>query len=416
MSVVYTDNLKSGMTLGADVRTPNGRFLLPRGAVLQPVNIRTFKAWGVTEVEIVTFPDHATGPEQLTPTPELLQLSRDYLEPLFAACNQDHPATRELYRLALQRTAKRFEAGWHPVAPTIPAAADEAFELPSATKLVADQTQLASLPDVYYRIVETLNSPGSSASQIAEVVSRDPNLAARLLRLVNSAFYGFPVRIDSISRAVTLLGGNELSTLALGISLLKNFDTIPAGLIDMQAFWEHSIACGVITRLLAAHKPGLSAETFFVGGLLHDIGHLILLKHAPTAALQALQQAAFNRLPFFQAERQLLGFDHARLGMLLARDWRLPQSLEAMIGNHHQPGRGRYADEVCILHLADILAFFVNGGYLTHLLIPPLDSRAWEQLGFTPDILAPVLNQADRQVKEMLRLFLPSPQPMAKQA
>ena len=182
-----------------------------------------------------------------------------------------------------------------------------------AKQLIDETLELASLPAVVMRAMELLNNPHTSASDIGAVVSQDPALSARLLKIVNSSFYGFPSRIDTISRAITIVGTLELTDLILGSSAISVFDRLPNELINMQKFWEHSLYAGVVARILARQLRAPNTERCFVMGLLHDIGSLVLYHQQPDKSRQALELA--NRADAVQriiAKARKLGRVQAR--------------------------------------------------------------------------------------------------------
>ena len=195
---------------------------------------------------------------------------------------------------------------------------------------------LVSLPHIFTEINRVISDPRSSAVHVADVISKDPNLTARLLRIVNSAFYGFPSKIDTISRAVTILGSKELSTLALGTSVLNIFNDIPADLVDMKSFWEHSVACGIAARMIGSYKNIANTERLFVAGLLHDIGRIIIYKYLPSEGREMLLYAQQTDCLLRSAEMEVLGFDHGQIGAMLMQKWKLPVILEQALGYHHQ--------------------------------------------------------------------------------
>ena len=143
-------------------------------------------------------------------------------------------------------------------------------------QLVADVSGLVSPPTVCAKIFEVIRSPHASAQEIGETVRLDANLAARLLKIVNSSYYGFPSRIDTVSRAVTILGLRDLSNLVLAISAVRSFSRLRTGLVPMEVFWKHSILSAAIARQLAKLTGEGEPERLFVCGLLHDIGSLII--------------------------------------------------------------------------------------------------------------------------------------------
>lgn len=421
MGMVQIDDLAAGMVLASDLTGSGGRMLLPAGVELQENHLKTLKAWGIEEADVVVSDGGDGGGDGLN-TPELdqqlVERGREYLQPFFARAELQQPALIELFRFAEKRTALQLSRGRE--LPELPWATTEVVEdsqLPKdfwqkqpkqAETLLRGRIELASLPDVYTQIVEVMNSPRSSASDLAEMVSKDTSLSTRMLRLVNSAFYGFPSRIDSISRAVTLIGTAELTTMALGISVVNAFKDISCSLMSMEGFWRHSIACGVFARLLAAKKVGTSAEQMFIGGLLHDIGRMVMLKQIPVAYAEVIKRARRNQATLAVTERELLGYDHTDVGGLLCKEWRFSKALEEMVSCHHLPGRGRYSLGCCVIHLADIMAkaYFVGQAECGCVIISPLQERAWESIGLTADQLPAIFTQAERQIEDVIQLFL----------
>jgi HD-like signal output (HDOD) protein len=256
------------------------------------------------------------------------------------------------------------------------------------------------------RIVEVLNNPRSSAAHIAEVVGKDAGISAKLLRLVNSPFYGFPTRIDSLSRAVALIGANDLTTLALGISVVNHFKGVPDKLVDMKSFWLHSIACGVLARLFANKKIGLNEERFFVAGLLHDIAKLVLYQDLPEHMGKVLAKARMNSSCQFEIEKESMGFDHARLAETLLSEWKLPVPLQRMIRYHHSPPSGAGGLDSAIIHLADISAIGLMYGTSGQVTVPPLNTQAWDILEFGPGTISAAARQAERQIREIIKIFM----------
>lgn len=404
---IYIDNLREGMILAEDLLTPKGRFILAAGATLQAQHLKIFKAWGVCEADIldesfVEKPHHMTQVDA-----HKLQQVEHFLRQRFCRQDFDHPFVVELLRLTNQRLTQQLSEGF--VLPDLkPSPPPEPRDLPStsATLILRGQNDLVSLPDIYQRIVTALNSPHASSKTIGDIVSKDTNLTMRLLRLVNSAFYGFPGKIDSINRGITLLGTKELSTLALGITVMRLFRHIPSELINMESFWKHSIRCGLFAQALATHKVGISEEKMFVAGLLHDVGRLIMLQKIPQHLTCAILLAQQQQLPLYQLEKTLLQFDHAEIGQALAIEWKLPASLPQMIGGHHDPARERYHPEVCILHIADLLAQSSATDLVLAPVLPPLQQRAWETLALSPGILSAVFHQVDRLFRDIANIFL----------
>jgi len=270
-----------------------------------------------------------------------------------------------------------------------------------ARELVNGALEVPSLPMIFTRIDESVNNPRSSLADIGKIISEDSSLTARLLKIVNSAFYSFPSKIETISRAVTIVGTQQLRDLALATSVMKLFQGIPPELMDMEAFWKHSIGCGVTARVLATYRREANVERFFVAGILHDIGRLILCMKDPDWMKMAITRCRNNDELLFKIEYEELGFDHAAVGRVLLQNWKLPASLEETVAFHHNPEAAtRYPIEAAIIHVADVISHVLQLGNSGERFVPPLNSNAWERLQMTPSQLASLCEQVDRQYQE----------------
>ncbi len=296
---------------------------------------------------------------------------------------------------------------------TAPATA-ESLQRPQnalAAQWVDRISALVSLPDVCIRLTELLHSPAASARSLGEVVARDPSLTARLLRLVNSAFYGFVRRIDTVSRAITIIGDRELYNLVVAVSAVKSFSGVPSVLVNMDSFWRHSIYSGLIARLLGKRCGMLHPERLFVAGLLHDIGSLILYKQVPGLAKDLLMVAKGDERVLCNAEEQALGFGHAELGALLLARWMLPDALVGAVRYHHDPGAaGEQALEASLVHMAEV---FANRSEIGALFEEPsveaeISSHAWEATSLAPEDLdqEAIIGEAGLQFAEVAHLLV----------
>lgn len=276
-----------------------------------------------------------------------------------------------------------------------------------AKDLVNEAVELASLPSVVMRAMELLNSPDTSASDIGDIIAEDPALTARLLKIVNSAFYGFPSRIDTISRAITIVGTLELTDLVVGSSAIESFAKLPNRLVNMQGFWEHSLYAGIVARLLSRYLRAPNTERCFIMGLLHDIGSLVLYHQQPELSLRALETAREKSLPLHLAERDVFGFDHGEVGAELMRSWNLPDSFVETAWHHHEPSTaGRYRLETAVIHLADVITGMAHSTASGTEQVSPLEPGAWELTGLTVDIMEPVVAEADAQFQEACAVLL----------
>jgi len=408
------DQIQVGMTLGKDLLSPQGRMLLPKGTMLTDKHLRICKVWGVLEAEIEESPQSDIAPQQRTEIdPKIISAAEEVAATLFLHANQDHEAIRELLDIFTQTAtqdnnscyleAHRKKINRNSLAHTAPDLATA--QSCDAMQLVKEETQLASLPDVYARIVEAINNPRSSASYVADIIGKDVSLAARLLKLVNSAFYSFPNRIDTLPRAVTIIGTNQLSTLALGISIISLFKNIAPEVLDLKSFWHHSVACGIASKLLAANFADTSEERCFVAGLLHDVGRLIVLENAPEAAQFVLITAQSQGLPLLEFEKQYWGSDHGMIGAALMRAWKFPSVLEKAVRYHHQPLTGKAPIEAAIVNLADIIVHATIPASSGNHYVPPLAEQTWKLLGLKHSMLFPLCDQLNFMLDQTMRLF-----------
>ena len=258
----------------------------------------------------------------------------------------------------------------------------EASAAELAQRLIGDVSFLVSPPDVCIKVFGLLESGSASAQEIGDVISHDPSLTARLLQLVNSSFFNFARRIDTVSRAITVLGTRELYSLVLAVSAIKSFSRLPVTLVNIDTFWRHGIFTGLLAREIARKIRILHPERLFIAGLLHDIGSLVLYARMPEQMSDLMLVSEGEEDVLHRAEQELFGFSHGDLGGALARVWNLPEQLQDAITHHHDPGSGQTAD-AAIIHLADALANrSVLGAFCED---PPgiahIHPETWERLG-----------------------------------
>lgn len=273
--------------------------------------------------------------------------------------------------------------------------------------LLKGYVDVASLPTIFARVNEAVNSPRSSVSEIARVISEDSGLTARLLMLVNSAYFSLPERVESIMQAISIVGTQQLRDLALATSVVRMFKGIPSDLIDMERFWKHSIGVGIAARTLATLRREANLERFFVAGILHDIGRLVMYMKIPDQSRTALQEAKRNAELLHVTEERVIGFDHASVGRALMQAWRLPVLQEEVVAFHHRPDLAvRFPMETAIVHVADIIAHSLGLGSSGETYVPRLHPVAWDRLELSVSVLAPAIEQVDRQYDEAVRMIL----------
>lgn len=273
--------------------------------------------------------------------------------------------------------------------------------------IVRDVRDIASLPNVFERVTQVISNPQSVANDIAQVVVEDPGLTSRLLKLVNSPFFGLPHKIETVSRAVMVVGTEQLRDLVLSTSVVHMFNKIPEGLVSMESFWYHSLACGVIARTIGSLTNDPNSERLFIAGLLHDIGRLVLFMKMPDVARQVLTHAKDSTEPLYAIEKDVFSFNHAELGGALLKSWNLPSALQEAVGYHHAPDDApNFKKEAAILHVADIITNAAHYGSSGERLTPPLSPAAWQSLGVTSAAIKEKMPRIDAEYKEAIKVIL----------
>ena len=253
---------------------------------------------------------------------------------------------------------------------------------------------LPTLPHVVQRLATMISRPTVSAEEIGTIIEKDQVLAAKVLRLANSPFYGFPSRIGSVSHAVIVLGFNVVKGLTLCASALTIMKD--AG---MDQLWRHSLGVAITANLLATKLEIKNPEELFVSGLLHDIGKVVLYVKWPdvgNSIKDALKTCSDRSL--FDVEQELTGLSHAEIGGYLAGAWHLPITLREPILYHHNPIQAKDATlQTAIVHVADILVKGLACGNPGDDLIPPLSRPAWDQVGLDKQSLAECIDKASQE-------------------
>ncbi|MFT5133535.1 MAG: HD-like signal output (HDOD) protein [Gammaproteobacteria bacterium] len=284
------------------------------------------------------------------------------------------------------------------------------MDMTSAKKLVENVGDLVSLPEIYLKVRELYADPDSSIKEFERVVSTDPALSVRVLRIGNSAFFGFATKIDSVSRALMIMGTAQLHDLVLATSAINAFDGIPNDMVDMSTFWRRSIHCGVMARLLGSQCNVLDTDRLFLTGLLHDIGHLIMYSQLPEESKDIMARSRAEHKPAYIIEREVLGFDYAQVGAELMRSWALAETIVETVEYHLAPGRAtQYALETAIVHIANSLAITDELGVGAGGQIPVIVPVAWQATGLNEEALQSVVQESIGHVEEAVSLFMPSP-------
>ena len=284
---------------------------------------------------------------------------------------------------------------------------DTHTKIPDLNRIVGKIEDLPTLPRTVLKITELVNNPKSSARDLSRIITDDQVLTARLLKLVNSSFYGFPQRISTVTGAIVLLGFDAIRNLLLTTSVFGVFSnhSKPAK-FNQEKFWDHSLGCAVGAKVIGNFIRHDKIEELFVCGLLHDIGKIVEMMFLPQEFSKMAALVKKKNTLLREAELSVLGYTHAEIGKLLGERWNLPPKLIGVIGHHHDPAAaGPFTLEAAIIHLADILCRSLSIGSGGDEKMPSLDPFAWQTLKIKTLAIEPILEEMKKEFDD-ISLFI----------
>ena len=266
---------------------------------------------------------------------------------------------------------------------------------------------IPTLPVIYRKLFAKMQDPDVDLPEIAGIISADQALAAKVLNLVNSALYDYSKQIETISRAVVILGFKAVRSATLAISVLDYFQgEEPAEQLDMRKFWEHSIATAAISRVLAGAYSQQQQEEAFIVGLLHDVGRLIEKRHFAEDFDEVCTFAAQQHLSWYECEKQLFNLNHAGIGSSLFRAWNFPPGVVEAVGNHHAPDTATAHTQLAsLVHVADFMAYELGFGAPGAYPPPHCDRAALSLLGVVPEQLVVLRGRIDEEISNSLEIL-----------
>jgi len=394
-----------GQVIASDISNKLGQLILPAGTVLDSRQCALLKAWRVAKVA-VQGDEAAGGPPPIASSDDLSASAASTSQPCEAS--PDHAVMVELAAIVDKLKVSDKPAAASPCPnPTVTAGKPSSAGPPvSAETIVGRVGSLASLPSIYFNVERAINHPSGSAADIGKVLRHDQGMSARLLRVANSAFYGFPKRIEGVEEAIRIIGTRQLHDLVLATVVLAHFKNVDARMVNMDAFWRHSLACGIAARAIAGLRRESNTERFFVAGLLHDIGSLVLYQQLPGRAQVALERHRGSDLALEEAERTVIGCDHGAVGAALLSAWKLPEFFAVAAANHHGVGLRPHTVGTAVVHLADLLVVALNLGSNGEARPPRFCVKAWDLLGIEPSSLWRVAEETISLLSEAQRAFL----------
>lgn len=275
----------------------------------------------------------------------------------------------------------------------------------SAQELVQSCSNIFTLPEIYFRVRDVVDDPESTMDNLANALKIDPAISARLLRIVNSPLYGFPKQIDTITRAVNLIGMQAVSDLVTATTIGRTFTGMTTEVMDLSAYWRKSVLSALMAGKIAKACSIEDSERFFIEGLLRDIGHLVLYQTIPQRAQSALIEAGNLSTPLAEVEQSSIGCDYAEVGAELIRSWGMPAQIEQAVRYQLSPDEaGEYRLHASIVHLAGIIA---DHSELPQTQALPFHPYALQTTQFKDSTRPALLKDAEAQLEETLTLFSP---------
>lgn len=282
-----------------------------------------------------------------------------------------------------------------------------ADDSPQLFDVLENLTDMPALPTVVARLTRLIADPDTTASDINNALSSDPGLVTKILKLVNSSYYGFSRRITTITNAVVILGFTQVRNLALSAFVFDAFAKKGKSPLDVNSFWRHSIGAAFLAAQMARTINSKLEEDAFICGLLHDLGKFIMAQHAPDHLTMVMETVQKEDLLFYQAEKLRLGYDHAALGALVLEKWNLPQTLVDVVRCHHDPMSAPEESRVlcCVTRTADIVSramLLGNGG---DLKIPLLTADVWRHTGLDWNRLEDIIRKVAEEYSKSDAFF-----------
>jgi HD-like signal output (HDOD) protein len=270
-------------------------------------------------------------------------------------------------------------------------------------KNIENISSIPTLPTVIERLTRLLQNPKTSAEEVGKAITTDQALASKVLKLVNSAFYGFPGRISTITHAIVILGFSTVKNVVLTASIFDAFrgkgdDDVG---FDLEGFWLHSIACGAASLSIAKQIGNSEKEECFIAGLIHDLGKLIMCRYLPREFDIALKDCSTNEQLLYESECALFSETHQEVGGFLTERWNLPVNLQNAVKYHHTSSPSHeYYITTAIVHCADILVRALDFGNGGDLKIPAVSEHVWKSLGLDSVDLGALLENIQQEVEK----------------
>jgi putative nucleotidyltransferase with HDIG domain len=259
-------------------------------------------------------------------------------------------------------------------------------------------SRLPTMPDVVVDLMSSFADDEIDSEVLAQKLSRDQALVARVLRVANSPFYGLPRQVSTVQEAIMVLGLANVRTLVTAAAVIAQFSHHSNADFDLPAFWRHSISAACCARVLSV-RAGENPNTAFICGLLHDIGRVLLAVSFPEHHVRIAEYRARADCSWSEAERAVIGLDHAAIGEALAARWNFPESLQQAVAAHHRPDAFADCPLAAINHVADVICYALDMGHDPSVFVPALSAHAWATMRLEWGELPALFAEIERMIE-----------------
>ena len=268
----------------------------------------------------------------------------------------------------------------------------------SIDSILAAANRLPKMPTVVMDLISAFADDDLDNETLAQKLSRDQGLVARVLRVANSPFYGLPRQIGTVQDAITVLGFANVRTLVTAAAIISQFPRSNNAVFDLTAFWKHSIGvacCAKVLSVRAGHNP----NTAFICGLLHDIGRVLLACSYPEQYALIAEHRKIADCAWLDAERAVIGNDHAAIGSALAARWNFPEQIQQAVADHHQPENAAGSSLAGLTHVSDVICYALDTGHDPAVFVPVLSAPAWAAMRLGWDDLNGVFAEIEQMIE-----------------
>jgi len=278
----------------------------------------------------------------------------------------------------------------------------------SSPDIILDKCpELSTLPSVYHKLNEAINSPNCTTGIISRIVSQDPVLTMKVLRMVNSAFYGFPQEIEDIPQAILIIGLQQLNDLVLANTVISLFEKQHTTLFSMEDFWKFSIASGLSSRILGELSSKRFSERLFVGGLLHNIGRLVMAVAEPDLLIKSHTYSIEKGIQMHEAEKEIFGFSNEAMNKHLMECWSIPSSIIDISSHYLSPENSEsHQNEALIVSIANSMIQSLGIGNTGEYFINPVSEKDWQEIELSTNSIEEAITRLNEQLKDVLNTLI----------